>query len=86
MLQKMLLELLKVLNLQMQDYNPENLKKDSEPKSLLHFQWGDDNKVYRYALIEIINEDEIDPFTKCKTEEQGLTQQEIFKKICQEQH
>ena len=25
----MLLELLRVLNLQMQDYNPENLKKDS---------------------------------------------------------
>ena len=38
------------------------------------------------ALVEIINEDEIDPTTKCKREEQGLTQQEIFKKICQEQH
>ena len=37
-------------------------------------------------LVEIINEDEIDPTTKCKREEQGLTQQEIFKKICQEQH
>jgi hypothetical protein len=43
-------------------------------------------KVYRYALVEIINEHEIDPTSKCKREEQGLSQQEIFKKICQEQH
>jgi len=70
----------------MPDYNPENLKKNSKPKSLLHFQWGDDTKVYRYALVEIINEEEIDPTTKSKKDEQGLTQQEIFKKICQEQH
>ena len=53
---------------------------------MLHCQWGDDTKVYRYALVEIINEDEIDPTSKCKREEQGLTQQEIFKKICQERH
>ena len=67
-------------------FDPRLLEKYSEPKSLLHSQWGDDEKVYRYALVEIINEDEIDPTTKCKREEQGLTQQEIFKKICQEQH
>ena len=36
--------------------------------------------------ISYIDEKEIDPTTKCKKEEQGLTQQEIFKKICQEQH
>ena len=62
------------------------IEKYSKPKSLLHFQWGDDNKVYRYCLVEIIDEKEIDPTTKCKKDEQGLTQQEIFKKICQEQH
>ena len=62
-------------------FDPRVIEKYTEPKSLLHFQWGDDNKVYRYALVEIINEDEIDPTTKCKREEQGLTQQEIFKKI-----
>ena len=33
----------------------------------------------------IIDEKDIDPTTKCKKDEQGLTQQEIFK-ICQEQH
>jgi len=67
-------------------FDPRLLEKYSEPKSLLHFQWGDDNKVYRYALVDIINEHEIDPTSKCKTEEQGLSQQEIFRKICQEQH
>ena len=67
-------------------FDPRNLEKYPEPKLLLHFQWGDDTKVYRYALVEIINEHEIDPTSKCKREEQGLSQQEIFKKICQEQH
>ena len=67
-------------------FDPRLLVKYSEPKSLLHFQWGDDTRVYRYALVEIINEHEIDPTSKCKREEQGLSQQEIFKKICQERH
>ena len=67
-------------------FDPRLLEKYSEPKLLLHFQWGDDNKVYRYALVEIINELEIDATSKCKKDEQGLTQQQIYKKICQEQH
>ena len=67
-------------------FDPRLLEKYSDPKSLLHFQWGDDTKVYRYALVEIINEHEIDPTSKCKREEQGLSQQEIFKRICQERH
>jgi hypothetical protein len=67
-------------------FDPRLLEKYSEPKLLLHFQWGDDNKVYRYALVEIINEHEIDATSKCKKDEQGLTQQQIYKKICQEQH
>ena len=62
------------------------IEKYSEPKSLLHFQWGDDTRVYRYCLVDIIEEKDIDPTTKCKKNEQGLTQQEIFKKICLEQH
>ncbi len=37
-------------------FDPRVIEKYKEPKSLLHFQWGDDSKVYRYALIEIINE------------------------------
>ena len=67
-------------------FDPRVIEKYKEPKSLLHFQWGDDTKVYRYALVEIINEQEIDPTSKCKKEEQGLSQQEILRKICQEQH
>ena len=67
-------------------FDPRNLSLYKKPRHLLHFQWQDSTKVYRYALVEIINEDEIDPTSKCKREEQGLTQQEIFKKICQERH
>ena len=67
-------------------FDPRNLEKYSEPKSLLHFQWGDDTKVYRYCLVDIISEKEIDQTTKCKKDEEGLTQQQIYKKICQEQH
>ena len=68
-------------------FDPGLIKKYKEPRVLLHFQWGyDDTKVYRYALVEVIEESEIDPKTKCKKDEQGLTQQEIYKKICQEQH
>ena len=37
-------------------FDPRNLDRYSKPKSLLHFQWGDDTKVYRYCLVEIIDE------------------------------
>ena len=68
-------------------FDPSLLSNYDQPKYLLHFQWkNSDTKVYRYALVEIINEHEIDPTSKCKKEEQGLSQQEIFKKICQERH
>ena len=68
-------------------FDPGLLSNYDQPKYLLHFQWkNSDTKVYRYALVEIINEHEIDPTSKCKKEEQGLSQQEIFKKICQERH
>ena len=67
-------------------FDPRLLSKYPKPRVLLHFQWGEDTKIYRYALVEIIEAKDIDPRTKCKSEEQGLTQQEIYKKICQEQH
>ena len=54
-------------------FDPRLLEKYSEPKSLLHFQWGDDTKVYRYALVEVINVGEIDPRTKCKKDERFNT-------------
>ena len=39
---------------------------------LLHFQWQDSTKVYRYALVEIINEGSIGQRLKQKDDEQGL--------------
>ena len=43
------------------------------------------NNEFKNLVLDIIEEQDIDPTTKCKKEEQGLSQQEIFKKICQEQ-
>ncbi len=62
------------------DFDPRNLGQYKEPKKLLHFQWQDDTRVYRYALVEIISEKDIDGRSKQKKDEQGLTQQEIYNK------
>ena len=60
-------------------FDPRNLTLYKEPKLLLHFQWQDNSKVYRYALVEIINEGVINHRTKQKDDEVGLTQKEIWK-------
>lgn len=62
------------------DFDPRNLTLYKEPKDLLHFQWQDDNKVYRYALVEIIDEKDINSKTKQKKDELQLTQKEIWSK------
>ena len=50
-------------------------------KYLLHFQWNDGTgKICRYALVETFNSNEINPRTKEKKDEVGLTQEEIWKK------
>jgi len=62
------------------DFDPRNLGLYKKPKDLLHFQWQDDNRVYRYALVEIINELDINSRTKQKKDELQLTQKEIWSK------
>ena len=62
------------------DFDPRNLGLYTLPKHLLHFQWQDDNRVYRYALVEIINELDINSRTKQKKDELQLTQKEIWSK------
>ena len=62
------------------DFDPRNLGLYAEPKQLLHFQWQDDTRVYRYALVEIIEEKDINSRTKQKKDELELTQEEIWKK------
>jgi len=62
------------------DFDPRNLTLYNDIKELLHFQWQDDNKVYRYALVEVIDVLNINSRTKQKNDEQGLTQKEIYKK------
>ena len=62
------------------DFDPRNLGLYAEPKQLLHFQWQDDTRVYRYALVEIIEEKDINSRTKQKKDELQLTQEDIWRK------
>ena len=62
------------------DFDPRNLGLYREPKQLLHFQWQDDTRVYRYALVEIIEEKDINSRTKQKKDELELTQEDIWRK------
>ena len=62
------------------DFDPRLLGLYEKPRDLLHFQWQDDTKVYRYALVEVISEKDINHRTKQKKDELGLTQKEIWSK------
>ena len=62
------------------DFDPRNLGLYKEPKQLLHFQWQDDTRVYRYALVEIIEEKDINSRSKQKKDELELTQEDIWRK------
>ena len=61
------------------DFDPTLVSIYTEKRYLLHFQWGNSSKVYRYALVEEINSNEIDPRLKQKKDEKELTQKEIWK-------
>ena len=60
-------------------FDPRNITQYKEPRFLVHFQWTKSEKVYRYALVEIINQGAIDHKTKQKEDEKGLSQKEIWK-------
>jgi hypothetical protein len=62
------------------DFDPRTLFLYDKPKYLLHFQWQNSSKVYRYALVEIINPGAINHRSKQKDDEIGLTQKEIWEK------
>ena len=62
------------------DFDPRNLTLYKEPRYLLHFQYQDNSKVYRYALVEVIDQSKINHRTKQKGDEQNLTQKEIWNK------
>lgn len=60
------------------DFDPRNLDRYKEPRLLLHFQWGDGGKIYRYALVEKINTSDINHRTKQKKDELNLNQKQIW--------
>ena len=61
------------------DFDPTLVSIYPEKRYLLHFQWGISPKVYRYALVEIIEPKEINSKSKQKSDEKNLTQKEIWK-------
>jgi len=63
------------------DFNPGSIKNYQEEKYLLHFQWNNGTeKIYRYALVEVINVGDIEPRLKQKKDELGMSQEEIWNK------
>ena len=61
-------------------FDPRLIDLYKEPRLLLHFQWGRDNKIYRYALVEKIDIGNINDLTKQKKDEVNLSHKEIWKK------
>ena len=62
-------------------FDPSLLSNYEQPKHLLHFQWkNSDTKIYRYALVEVIDISKIDHKTKTKQDEKGLKQKDIWLK------
>ena len=62
-------------------FDPSLLSNYDQPKYLLHFQWkNSDTKIYRYALVEVIDITKIDHKTKTKQDEKGLKQKDIWLK------
>ena len=61
-------------------FDPRLIDIYKEPRLLLHFQWGRDNKIYRYALVEKIDIGNIHELTKQKKDELNLSNEQIWKK------
>ncbi len=61
-------------------FDPRLIDIYQEPRLLLHFQWGNDNKIYRYALVEKIDIGSINELTKQKKDELNLSNEDIWKK------
>ena len=61
-------------------FDPRLIDLYKEPRLLLHFQWGRDNKIYRYALVEKIDIGNINDLTKQKKDEVNLSEEDIWKK------
>ena len=61
-------------------FDPRLINIYKEPRLLLHFEWGTDNKIYRYALVEKIDIGNINELTKNKKDEVNLSHKENWKK------
>ena len=61
-------------------FDPRNISLYLKPRHLIHFEWQSSNKIYRYALVEVIDPNDINEKSKQKKDEIDLTQEEIWNK------
>ena len=61
-------------------FDPRNISLYLKPRHLIHFEWQSSNKIYRYALVEVIDPKDINEKSKQKKDEIDLTQEEIWNK------
>ena len=61
-------------------FDPRNITLYLKPRHLIHFEWQSSNKIYRYALVEVIDPKDINEKSKQKKDEIDLTQEEIWNK------
>ena len=61
-------------------FEPRNISLYAKPRHLIHFEWQSSNKIYRYALVEVIDPKDINEKSKQKKDEIDLTQEEIWNK------
>ena len=61
-------------------FDPRNISLYLKPRHLIHFEWQSSNKIYRYALVEVIDTKDINEKSKQKKDEIDLTQEEIWNK------
>lgn len=62
-------------------FDPVNLGQYTKPPFLLHFQWEASDKVCRYVLVDEVHINDIDPQTKLKKDEKGLTHKQIRERL-----
>ena len=55
-------------------FDPRNITLYLKPRHLIHFEWQSSNKIYRYALVEVIDPKDIN---------ESLRNQKFKKSLCQ---
>ena len=67
-------------------FDPRLIEQYEDPRYLIHFQWRDNTKVYRFALVDIIKQEDIEPTCKQKQDEIGLLNKKYGRRNTNEEY